>query len=134
MLAQRYPVALRRKLLNHILGSVVSLAVDGAGSHIIDACWGATENIKHYRDKMATEMAAQEDIVRNNFFGKRVWRNWNMHGFVNQRFDWGRGSGEQGRKFAKMPVVKKKVWQRPDGQGQGGGRGIVTKHLSSVKS
>ena len=134
MLSQQFPVPKRRKLLNHILGSVVGLATDPAGSHIIDACWGATENIRHYRDKIAAEMAEQEDAIRNDFFGKRVWRNWDMNGFVSQRFDWGRPKGEQERKFAKMPVVKKKVWERPLGQGQGRGRGIVTKHSSTLKS
>jgi nucleolar protein 9 len=134
MLSQQFPVPLRRKLLNHILGSAVSLATDPAGSHIIDACWGATENIRHYRDKLAAEMAAQEDTVRNDFFGKNVWRNWNMHGFIHQRFDWGKKEGDQERKYAKMPVVKKKVWQRPEGQGQQMGRGIVTKRSSMVKS
>jgi nucleolar protein 9 len=110
MLSLTFPVNLRRKLVNHIFGSTVSLAIDPAGSHIIDASWQATQDIRHYREKMAQEMADHEDTVRPNFFGKRVWRNWNMDGYVSNRFDWGRQKGEEGIQFAKKPVVKEKPW------------------------
>ena len=111
MLSLKFPVRLRRKIINHILGSVVSLAKDPAGSHIIDACWDATQDIRHYREKMAREMADQEDVVRTDFFGRRVWQNWNMDGFVVARFDWGRQDGGHDRQFAKTPVLKK-PWQK----------------------
>src|SRR5438552_14807652 len=112
MLSSKYPLPVRRKLLNHILGSVVSLAKDPAGSHIIDACWDATQGIKYYRERIALEMADQADDVRIDYFGKRVWRNWNMDGYVGGRFDWGRqGVTEEGR-FAKRPVVKEKPWRK----------------------
>lgn len=130
MLSPDFPVSLRRKVLNHVLGSVVSLAKDPAGSHVIDASWNATQDIRHYRVKMAQEMAAQADDVRSDFFGKRVWRNWNMDGFVGARFDWGREQGAHERTFAKTPVVKKKPWQKAeDKRPFGGNRGIERKIL-----
>lgn len=125
MLSSKYPVPIRRKLLNHILGSVSSLVKDPAGSHIIDACWDATQGIKHYREKIAREMADEADDIRTDFFGKRVWRNWNMDGFVGGRFDWGRQNGPQEGQFAKRPVIKEKPWQKwarekaSDGSGEG---------------
>jgi hypothetical protein len=135
MLSTTYPVPQRRKILNHILGSVVSLAKDPAGSHVIDACWDATGDIRHYREKMAREMADQADAVRTDFFGKRVWRNWNMDAFVSERFDWGRQHGAEQRQFAKTPVVKKKPWQRfAEKKNPEIVRGLVTKHFSNVKS
>lgn len=88
---------------------------------------------------MAKEMAEEADTVRTNYFGRQVWRNWNMDGFVGDRFDWGREGEEQQEKFAKMPVAKKKPWQkfaekkRLDMEGNAG-KGIVTKHFSAVKS
>ena len=112
MFSSKYPVPIRRKLLNHVLGSVSSLAKDPAGSHIIDACWDATQGIKYIREKIAREMADQEEDLRMDFFGKRVWKNWNMDGFVTGRFDWGRQDGQLEGQFAKRPVVKEKPWQK----------------------
>ena len=104
----KIPVSLRRKLINHILGSVVELAIHPAGSHIIDACWNATNDIRHYRPKIVQEMTSQEDIVRNDFFGRRVWKNWNLDAYVSGRMaDWERGGSGGARQFAKIPVVKK---------------------------
>jgi hypothetical protein len=135
MLSPNFPVPLRRKVLNHVLGSVVSLAKDPAGSHVIDASWNATQDIRHYRVKLAQEMALQPDDVRSDFFGKRVWRNWNMDGFVGARFDWGRGQGANERPFAKTPVVKKKPWQNVGGEKPSeGNRGIVKKHSSRIQN
>ena len=83
---------------------------------------------------MAKEMALEEDTVRTDFFGRQVWKNWNMDGFVGERFDWGRdGEGEMG--FAKRPEVKKKPWQRfTEKKALEGGKGMVKKHFSEVKS
>ena len=136
MLNKQFPQRFRRKIINHILGSVVTLAKDAAGSHIIDACWEATYDMRYYREKMAKEMADQADVVRGDFFGRRVWRNWNMDGFVGARFDWGRTGGEeQERQFAKRPEVKtKKPWQKAvEKRALEGGKGIVAKQFPRVK-
>lgn len=117
MLSLTFPTRIRRKLLNHILGSVVMLTKDPAGSHIVDACWNATHDMRHYREKMAREMAQQADVVKDDFFGKRVWRNWNMEGFMDGRFDWGRQQdGSRGGQFAKMPIAKPKAMQERKGK------------------
>ena len=89
---------------------------------------------------MAKEMAVEEDTVRTDYFGKQVWRNWNMDGFVGERFDWGRQEGERlENKFAKRPVVKKKPWQRfaerKMGLEEGDmGKGVGMKHFSAVNT
>jgi hypothetical protein len=87
---------------------------------------------------MAKEMADQEDIVRTDYFGKRVWRNWNMDGFVGARFDWGRTQGgQEERQFAKRPEVKKKPWEKEVEKKRAlaaARPGIVTKRVSTVKS
>lgn len=102
----------RRKLLNHVLGSVASLAKDPAGSHVIDACWNATRDLRYYREKIARELGDNADDVRADFFGRRVWKNWDMDGFVGGRFDWGRGGTGEEMGFAKKPVVREKPWKR----------------------
>jgi len=143
MLAKDIPVKWRRMIINHIIGSVASLATDAAGSHIIDACWEATGDIRHQRDKIAAELADEADVVRNNFFGKRVWRNWDMTAFVTNRMEWRRGQGPSGTLYAKSPVVKKKPWQQRQDpitstpqtvkkKSYEGKPGIVTKHFSAV--
>jgi len=54
------------------------------------------------------EMTSQEDIVRNDFFGRRVWKNWNLDAYVSGRMaDWERGGRGGARQFAKIPVAKK---------------------------
>jgi hypothetical protein len=133
MLLPTHPIPIRRKLLNSIPGSVSYLANNPSGSHIIDACWHATDGIKHYREKIAKEMAEGEDEIRNDFFGKRVWRNWNMDGFIAGRYDWGRrfGGQEVGQQFAKRPVVKEKPWQKKAREKMNeGGRGSGANNVS----
>ena len=142
MLSSKIPAPLRRKIINHIIGSVVKLATDPAGSHIIDACWGATTDLKYQRDKIAGEMAGQADIVRNDFFGKQVWRNWNMNTYTTNRNDWRRPIGTQETQYAKMPTVKKKPrlqklnseerQHKKSKKSYEGKPGIVTKHFSAV--
>jgi hypothetical protein len=118
--SKKSPTISRRKLLNHVLGSVSSLSKDPAGSHIVDACWTATRDLRYYRERIAKELADDADDVRGGFFGRRVWKNWDMDGFVSSRFDWGRDSMAQEKQFAKRPVVQEKPWkQRKDGQGKG---------------
>ena len=115
------PKPLHRKLLNHILGSVVELAIHPAGSHIIDACWNATNDLHHYRPKIVQEIIAQEDVVRNDFFGRRVWKNWKLDAYVNGRMaEWERGGATGERQFAKIPNSKKlKQSNVSDRKGQG---------------
>jgi hypothetical protein len=111
--SEHTPSPSRRKLLNHVLGSVASLSKDPAGSHVIDACWNATRDLRYYREKIARELGDNADDVRTDFFGRRVWKNWDMDGFVGGRFDWGRGGTGEERGFAKRPVVReKKPWKR----------------------
>ena len=111
------------------------LSMDPAGSHIIDACWAATSDMHHYRERIARELSEQSDTIRDDFFGKRVWRNWKMDGFTTKRFEWGReGSGQEAR-YAKKPAVKKKPWQKmAEKKQQSIGRGVVTKHFSAIDS
>jgi nucleolar protein 9 len=110
MLSPALPVPLRRKLVNHILGSVVPLATSPTGSHIVDAAWDATQDIRFQKEKIAKEMSLQGDVVRNDFFGKRVWRNWRMGVYVVNEGEWRSAEGEG--KYAKRPVVVGKKGRR----------------------
>ena len=120
MLSPSIPKHLRKDVLNELIGSVVTLAKDPAGSHVVDACWEATRDIRHYREQIAHTLAGQADSIRSDFFGKRVWRNWNMDAYVSGRFDWGRAEGSGERRFAKMPVVKKDIPRMEGAKGQHG--------------
>jgi len=120
--AEEAPAISRRKLLNHVLGSVASMSKDPAGSHIIDACWTATRDLRYYREKIAKELVDNAEDVREDFFGRRVWKNWDMDWYVSSRFDWGRGITADGKGFAKRPVVQEKSWKRKKDGRYGPGR------------
>jgi nucleolar protein 9 len=143
MLSTKFPAPFRKKIINHIIGSVVSLATDAAGSHVIDACWEATTDLRFQRDKIASELDDQGDGVRSDFFGKRVWRNWKMDMYRTRQMEWRRPPGSQEASYAKMPIVKKRPWQqaptaeeieprKSKGKSYKGRPGIVTKHFSAV--
>jgi nucleolar protein 9 len=134
MLSPSVPLRLRKALLNEIVGSVVSLAKDPSGSHVIDACWEGTQGIRHYREQIARALADQADSIRNDFFGKRVWKNWNMDAYVSGRFDWGRQDGAQEGRFAKMPVVKKSIPREEEAKGKNHAKKVEKKASFRSKS
>ena len=76
----------------------------------------ATRDLRYYRERIAKELVDNADDVRGDFFGRRVWKNWDMDGYVSSRFDWGRAVTVDGKGFAKKPVVQEKPWKRKDGQ------------------
>lgn len=78
----------RKRILNAFFGHFVELACDVVASRFVDLCWSTTAQIKLYKDRIAQELVDKADEVRSNYYGRIVWRNWNMDLFKNKRGEW----------------------------------------------
>lgn len=77
----------RRKFLNKLNGQCVDLARDPFASHVMDRLWNFTYKMNNFREKIANELVADEDL-KENTYGKAVWRNWTLDKFLRRKSDW----------------------------------------------
>ncbi|QSL66814.1 hypothetical protein MERGE_001201 [Pneumocystis wakefieldiae] len=78
----------RRKLLNNFFESFTHLSCDPFGSHIVDACLYTSIGLNNYRERIANELLESRDTIEDNYYGKRVWKNWHMNLFKNKYSKW----------------------------------------------
>lgn len=80
----------RRKLLNQITtpGSVVELACNAYGSHVIDKLWRFTYKLKFFRERIAEELLSEETKIKESRYGKMVWKTWSLDKYLRLRFVW----------------------------------------------
>ncbi|ORY12007.1 armadillo-type protein [Clohesyomyces aquaticus] len=81
-------VIFRRKVIQQFYGHIGELALDPAGSHVIDAIWQGTHGLAFIRERIAEELAENEAPMRESFVGRAVWRNWSMDLYKRRRGDW----------------------------------------------
>jgi len=81
-------VIFRRKMIQQFYGHVGELALDPAGSHVIDSIWQGTAGLAFIRERVAEELAENEASLRESFVGRAVWRNWQMDLYKRRRADW----------------------------------------------
>ena len=81
----------RRKLFSLLSGSFGRLASHPCGSHVVDAFLaGDRKGMKIYRERIANELILSESMVRESFFGRKVWRNWQMDIYKKSHGSYGR--------------------------------------------
>ncbi|ODQ80915.1 hypothetical protein BABINDRAFT_170677 [Babjeviella inositovora NRRL Y-12698] len=78
----------RRKLMNLFTGEIAELACNSYGSHIVDKLWVFTVKLNLYKDRVAGELYAQKEMVKESTYGRLVWKNWSMELFTRKRGDW----------------------------------------------
>lgn len=79
----------RRKILNNLTGLFApDMACNVYGSHIVDKCWRFTYKLKFFRERVAEELVANAETVKNSPYGRSVWKNWKMDKYVRKRHDW----------------------------------------------
>lgn len=78
----------RRSFIPRFFGHIVELAQHGAGSHVADVLWTATADLTFMKERFAEELLKDEAVLRESFFGRTVWRNWNMDRYKRSRRDW----------------------------------------------
>ena len=81
----------RRLIIQRLTPHAAELALDTIASHVIDAIWDASANLKHPREQLALELAKHESLLRQSPSGKAVWRNWNMDLFKRNKAQWMHG-------------------------------------------
>ena len=86
--AQHASVIFRRKMIQQFYGHVGELALDPAASRVIDAIWDGTHGLAFIRERIAEELAENENSLRESFVGRAVWRNWRMDLYKRKRGDW----------------------------------------------
>ena len=78
----------RRKLLQKFTGRCAELAMDSIAAHIFDAFWRATPDLTFVREKIAQELAACEEAIKDLVCGRIVWKSWMMDLFIRNREVW----------------------------------------------
>lgn len=100
----------RKRFLNALSGLFApGMACNVYGSHIVDKCWRFTYKIKFFRERIAEDLATNEEVVKNSPYGRTVWKNWRMDKYIRRRFDWWREVKEEEDKIASeigMPARK----------------------------
>ncbi|KAH5008256.1 hypothetical protein HBI75_217810 [Parastagonospora nodorum] len=86
--AEHASVIFRRKMIQQFYGHVGELALDPAASRVIDAVWHGTHGLAFIRERIAEELAENENSLRESFVGRAVWRNWRMDLYKRKRGDW----------------------------------------------
>ncbi|KAF2747500.1 PLP-dependent transferase [Sporormia fimetaria CBS 119925] len=116
-------VIFRRKVIQQFYGHVGELALDPAGSHVIDAIWQGTQGLAFIRERIAEELAENEAALRESFVGRAVWRNWKMDFLslktnatcrkIPQAGNSSRLLSERGRSTQQRRQHKQRSMQRP---------------------
>lgn len=78
----------RRVMLQRFYGHMTELAIDTIASHVIDQFWVASAGLAFIREQIAIELLQHEEILRDSFSGRLVWRNWNMDTYKTRRQAW----------------------------------------------
>eukprot|EP01134_Creolimax_fragrantissima_P003110 CFRG3110T1 len=79
-------VAKKRKFMKIAKGSYAKLAMDKFGSRAVDACW-AVADIK-LKESLAAEMIQSENEMKNDFYGRVIWRNCRLDHFKRKKEAW----------------------------------------------
>jgi nucleolar protein 9 len=88
LISKNASVIFRRKMIQQFYGKVGELALDPAASRVIDAIWDGTAGLAFIRERIAEELAENENSLRESFVGRAVWRNWRMDLYKRKRGDW----------------------------------------------
>ncbi|KAF1839731.1 ARM repeat-containing protein [Decorospora gaudefroyi] len=88
LVSKNASVIFRRKMIQQFYGKIGELALDPAASRVIDAIWHGTAGLAFIRERVAEELAENENSLRESFVGRAVWRNWQMDLYKRKRNDW----------------------------------------------
>ena len=78
----------RRVMLQRFYGHITELAIDTIASHVIDKFWVASTGLAFIREQIAIELLQHEEVLRDSFSGRVVWRNWKMDTYKSRRKAW----------------------------------------------
>lgn len=102
---QDYASRFRRTIIQRLAPHAIDLALDPAASHVVDAIYDASEDLRYPREQFAVELSRGESLLRQFPSGKAVWRNWQMDVYKRKRNMW--IHGEEAHEPAKTVLTKK---------------------------
>lgn len=86
--ADETPQSFLRPFVPKFYDGAADLAVDIAGSHVVDALWKATDGSHFMKERIAVNLAKNETKIRDTIYGRTVWRNWSMDIYQRRRGEW----------------------------------------------
>jgi len=95
----------RRTIIQRLAPHGIDLALDTAASHVVDAIYDASEDLRYPREQFAVELSRGESLLRQFPSGKAVWRNWQMDVYKRRRYVW--IHGEEAEEPANTVRTKK---------------------------
>ncbi|KAL9089344.1 MAG: hypothetical protein Q9159_002560 [Coniocarpon cinnabarinum] len=82
-------IIFRRKLITQFYGAIAEYSLSPSASHVIDAVErGSRRDLAFVRERIAEELSENEAALRENTFGRKVWRNWDMDLYQRDRDRW----------------------------------------------
>ena len=126
-------VIFRRKIIQQFYGHIGELALDPAGSHLIDAVWQGTHGLAFIRERIAEELAENEAALRESFVGRAVWRNWHMDLYRRRRSDWVHQSRSAASNDGFMSFPENKDGASESPKSSQGNNKPAGKHLSAIE-
>lgn len=97
----------RRTIIQRLAPHAVDLALDTSASHVVDAIYHASQDLRYPREQFALELSKGESLLRQFPSGKAVWRNWKMDLYKRRKNVW--IHGEEAEDTAKTVMTKKGV-------------------------
>ena len=67
---------------------ISDLAIDVAGSHVVDALWNATNGSHFMKERIAKALQSSEAKLRDSMYGRTVWKNWHMDLYQRKHREW----------------------------------------------
>jgi len=131
LVAPTASIIFRRKVIQQFYGHVGELALDPAGSRVVDAVWAGTHGLAFIRERVAEELAENEAALRGSRSGRAVWHNWRMDRYKRDRRQWVVESRESAglERFVGFPGEEgdEKENERSGRSDDGGSMGSATK-------
>jgi len=78
----------RRKLVQQFYGNIGEMSLDRSASRVVDSIWEGTHGLAFIRERIAEELAENEEASRDSPCGRAVWRNWKMDLYKRRRNEW----------------------------------------------
>lgn len=111
----------RRTIVQRLTPRCVDLALDSIASHVVDAMYDASKDLRHPHERVAQELVKGESLLRQIPSGRAVWRNWKIDLYKRRRTAWLDDEEDEEpaktidftQRGVKLEVAKAKRGQKP---------------------
>jgi nucleolar protein 9 len=82
------PMSYRKLLVPKFTSHIKQLSTDSVGLYVVEALWPATDGAHFMKERIAKELADNQEDLRDSYFGRRVWRMWQMDVYIRSKAQW----------------------------------------------